>query len=124
MDWGKVRRLGFWRSGRQGLFVASLQVLVATRFSFQHSGVMLKADGFFIFAAEPSVNGDRLFTGGDFHSVDKGFQPDRLVSIFTGHRIAVGLKLHEGRLAYFKWNYPAAFRREFGQGNEMALLGL
>ena len=85
---------------------------------------MFKADGFFIFAAEPSVNGHCLFTGGDFYSVYKGFQPDRLVSIFTGQRIAVGLKLHEGRLAYFKWNYPAAFRREFGQGNEMALLGL
>ncbi len=124
MDLGKGGRLGFWRSGRQGLFAHSLQVLVSTGLSLQHSGVMFKADGLFILPAEPRVNGDRLFTGGDFHPVYKGFQPDRLVSVFAGYRVAIGFKLNQSSLAHFKWNYPTAFRREFGQRDEKLLLGL
>lgn len=70
------------------------------------------------------MNGDRFVAASYFHPVDKRFQPDRLVSVFAGHRVAVGFKLNQSSLADFEWEYPTAFRWEFGQRDEMGLLSL
>src|SRR5690349_18670754 len=72
-----------WFEGKRFL-VYGPEMGIATRLTLQEFTVIFKADGFLFSAFQARVDDNGLFRIGDFQMVHKGFQPQRLVSVFTG----------------------------------------
>ena len=86
------------------------EMLFGPWLSLQQFVVMFRLNGFFKSAFQPSVRGQQGTLGGNFNAVDKGFDPQFLVGILTGDRIAVGFKLNHGKTIRFHGYNSATFR--------------